>query len=194
LVVVRLSAADVRSVEPLFARVLGAAWHGLPREIREMHEISGCVEARGTASVARGAGVLSRLVALLAGFAPAATETPLTVRFVVRDGVETWTRIFGAHRFSTALSQGSGRDAGQLRERFGPFVFGIALVSAGGRLLFGLRGWSALRVPLPVSFAPRFEAYESVEGGRFHFYVAISHPFTGLIVRYEGSLSKPQPS
>jgi len=159
-----------------------------------MHEISGCVEARGTASVARGTHVLSRLVALFAGFAPPATETPLTVRFVVRDGVETWTRIFGTHAFSSTLSAGSGRNAGQLRERFGPFVFGIALVSAGGRLSFVSRGWSAFGVPLPRWLAPRFEAYESVEGGRFRFHVEIGHPLTGLIVRYQGSLSKPQAS
>jgi len=158
-----------------------------------MHDIAGRVEARGTASITRGAGVLSRLVAVLARFSPPAKMTSLTVRFVVRDGVETWTRMFGAHTFSTTQYEGSARDAGLLCERFGPFTFGIALVSAGGRLAFVSRRWSAFGVPLPLSLAPRFDAYESVEDGRFRFYVELSHPLAGLIVRYEGSLSKPQP-
>jgi len=40
--------------------------------------------------------------------------------------------------------------------------------------------------------APRSNAYESEENGAFRFFVEISHPLTGLIVRYDGWL-KPQP-
>ncbi|RUU44713.1 DUF4166 domain-containing protein [Mesorhizobium sp. M6A.T.Ca.TU.002.02.2.1] len=35
---------------------------------------------------------------------------------------------------------------------------------------------------------PRSTSFESVENGRFRFHVEISHPLTGLIVRYRGWL------
>jgi hypothetical protein len=41
---------------------------------------------------------------------------------------------------------------------------------------------------MPLALAPRIDAYEYVEDGRFRFHVGISHPLTGLIVRYRGWL------
>jgi hypothetical protein len=46
--------------------------------------------------------------------------------------------------------------------------------------LFGL--------PLPRGLAPRGDAFESAEDGRFNFNVEIGHLLTGLIVRYRGWL------
>ena len=39
-----------------------------------------------------------------------------------------------------------------------------------------------------MRFCPRSASYESVEDGRFRFHAEISHPLTGLIVRYRGWL------
>jgi uncharacterized protein DUF4166 len=41
---------------------------------------------------------------------------------------------------------------------------------------------------MPLALAPRGDAYEFAEEGRFHFHVEIGHAFTGLIVRYRGWL------
>ena len=41
---------------------------------------------------------------------------------------------------------------------------------------------------LPMWLCPRSDSYETAEDGRFHFHVEISHPLTGLIVRYRGWL------
>jgi Domain of unknown function (DUF4166) len=181
----------VSANEPLYARLLGAAWNELPAEIRAMHDLLSNAEARGTASVVRGDGPLARLVATLMRFPPSSTAVHLTVRFVVRDGVETWTRTFGTHSFSSR--QYAGRGHGLLCERFGPFTFGMALVGGGGRLTLVPKRWWAFGVPLPMWLCTRVNAYESAEGRRFRFHVEIRHPFTGLIVRYEGALSSPQP-
>jgi hypothetical protein len=35
---------------------------------------------------------------------------------------------------------------------------------------------------------PRSTSYDTVEDGRFRFHVEISHPLTGMIVRYRGWL------
>jgi hypothetical protein len=51
-----------------------------------------------------------------------------------------------------------------------------------------MRRWSLLGLPLPLRWAPVSHAYESVEDGRFCFYVEIKHPLVGLIVRYQGWL------
>jgi hypothetical protein len=75
-----------------------------------------------------------------------------------------------------------------LCERFGPLVFAMALVPEDGRLRLVLRRWSVFGVPLPVRLCPRSDSYEWVVDGRFGFHVEISHPLTGLIVRYRGWL------
>jgi len=176
---------------PLYARLLGAAWHELPAEIRSMHDVHEHAEACGTADVDRGTGLLARLAAKVMGFPAASKQTPLTVRFAVRDGVETWTRKFGDEQFSSTQFAGEGRSTALLCERFGPLTFAMALVCAGGRLALVPRRWSAFGVPLPLWLSPRTDAHESVEHGRFRFHVEIRHPLTGLIVRYRGALSSP---
>jgi hypothetical protein len=157
-----------------------------------MHDWRGTVEARGTASVERGAGLLAKLVAKLVGFPAAAAETPVNVRFSVQDGVETWTRTFGSQQFTSTQFAGRGRAVHLLCERFGPFTFAMALVVANGRLSLVPRGWTVLGLPLPLWLCPRADAHESAADGLFRFDVEIRHPLTGLIVRYRGSLSSPE--
>ena len=86
---------------------------------------------------------------------------------------------------------GSGRSTRLLVERFGPLAFGMALVVEGPKLSLKLCRWTAFGIPLPMWLCPRSTAFESVEDGRFHFDVDISHPLTGPIVRYRGWL-KPE--
>jgi hypothetical protein len=181
------------SVEgPLYACLLGSAWHELPHEIRAMHDLRGESVASGTARVERGASWLARLAAAAFRFPPAAEDVPVTVRFTERAGVETWTRTFGRHRFSSVQFAGRGRAARLLCERFGPATFAMALVCEGGRLTLVPRRWSVFGVPLPLRLGPRSNAFEFSEHERFHFHVEISHPLCGLIVRYRGSLSSPE--
>jgi hypothetical protein len=175
----------------LYERLLGAAWNELPEEIRNMHAWQGHAEARGTAAVERGAGVLARLAAKLIGFPAAAAQVPVMVRFAARAGVETWTRTFSDDEFSSVQFAGEGRAAQLLCERFGLLTFAMALVVADGRLSLVPRRWSVLGIPLPLWLCPRAAAYESVEDGLFRFHVEIHHALTGLIVRYRGSLSSP---
>jgi Domain of unknown function (DUF4166) len=75
-----------------------------------------------------------------------------------------------------------------LREQFGPLRFDMALVASGERLSLVLRRWSILGLPLPMALCPHSVSYESAENDRFNFHVRISHPLTGLIVRYDGWL------
>jgi hypothetical protein len=154
-----------------------------------MHTVDRVAWAQGRASVERGAGVLARLVGLLLSFPKAAADTPVAVEFRATNGVETWTRRFGADGFSSRQLAGRGRSERLLCERFGVLTFAMALVAEGGRLSLVMRRWSAFGVPLPLRLCPRTNAYETVENGRFHFHVEIGHPLFGLVIRYRGWLT-----
>jgi hypothetical protein len=155
-----------------------------------MHDLTDVAQADGIAEVTRGSSLLARLAAASLGFPDACRETVLQVRFEAASGSETWTRRFGSRSFSSRQSAGTGRWQHLLCERFGPLVFAMALVVEEDRLRLVLRGWSLFGLPLPMALCPRAEAYETAADGKFRFHVEISHPLTGLIVRYRGWLAK----
>lgn len=169
---------------PLYARVMGARFTALPDAVRAMHSVCGDAGAAGEAVVARGASPLARLVAVIMGFPPAGTHA-LHVAFVERDGVEHWTRTFGAKSFTSHLSARDGR----LVERFGLLRFRFDLPSGQHGLEMQIVGWSCCGIPLPLSLAPRGVAREWQEEGRFHFDVPIALPLIGTVVHYRGWLT-----
>jgi hypothetical protein len=173
---------------PLYRRVLGPAFDWLPAPIRRMHELSGELTARGTATVERGSNPLARLAAYLFRFPEAGEAIPVEVRFIRRGSQEVWTRTFAGRRFRSIQSEGTGRSLHLLEERFGAFSFGLALVVADGCLRLVLRRWRLLGLPLPLLLAPKGDAHEHAGDGRFHFHVEIALPLLGLIVRYRGHL------
>jgi len=168
---------------PLYARVMGERFGRLPPAVRAMHAVLRDGGASGRATVTRGRHPLARLIARVVGFPPEG-EHALHVHFQERDGVETWTRCFSSHAFHSRLSQRGKR----LVERFGPLSFGFDLPSDGRGLTMVMRGWRLLGLPLPLMFAPRSEAREWEEEGRFHFDVSIALPLIGPIVHYRGWL------
>ena len=174
--------------KPLYARLLGPALAALPNAIRELHAVTESSTAQGRAKVERGRSLAARLVAGVIGFPLAASDVPVSVRFEVKGGVETWTRTFGARTFVSRQWAGRGRSDRLLCESFGPLSFAMALVVADGRLALVLRNWSLLGLPLPRWLGPRSLAYETVAAGKFRFHVEISHPLAGLIVLYSGWL------
>ncbi len=173
---------------PLYRRLLGEAYGSLPPPLQAMHDLTGEISAEGTATVTRGTGWLARLVAVAIGFPHADENVPVRVDFKLENGRERWTRTFAGRSFHSTQEQGRGRCDWLLCERFGPITVGMALLVEGGRLRLIVRRWSVFAIPLPLRLAPRGDAYEYAENGRFHFQVEIGHPFTGLIVGYRGGL------
>jgi hypothetical protein len=173
---------------PLYRRLLGDAYSGLPGPIQAMHDLAGTLVAEGRATVERGKGFFANAIAAVVGFPPPMRDVAVRVDFGQRDGRETWRRTFAGHTFSSTQEEGRGRFERLMCERFGPFAFGIALVCADDRLDLVVRRWSILGIPLPRALAPIGSAHESVAGGRFRFYVEIRLRLIGLIVRYQGWL------
>jgi hypothetical protein len=173
---------------PVFRRVLASAWNELPREIRQLHQIDAEVRFAGRASVQRGRSLLARIIGYAVGFPPSASEVPLEVTMRTENGREYWRRDFDGHVFSSSLSEGQGRYANLLRERFGPVHFAMALVLDGDRLNYVPRGWTFLGIPMPNYFAPTGEMCEFVADEKFHFKVEINMRIIGHVVTYQGWL------
>ncbi|ARQ57237.1 saccharopine dehydrogenase protein [Rhizobium sp. Kim5] len=177
---------------PLYHRLLGSAFEGLPPAISAMHagghSGGGARLASGRARVERGRGWLARIVARLIGFPPAGEDVPVTVRFTADGEKEIWTRHFGDRSFHSLQLEAKGRDRHLLAEVFGPFRVLVALVPEGERLRLVVRGWRFCGLPLPLFLAPGGETYEEARDGRFHFHVEIGGRLTGLVVRYTGWL------
>jgi hypothetical protein len=65
----------------------------------------------------------------------------------------------------------------------------MALLVEDFNLRYFMRRWTLFGIALPLAWAPRSEALESTQDGLFKFDVEISHPLTGLIVHYVGTLA-----
>jgi hypothetical protein len=174
--------------EPLYRRILGDAYATLPQPLQVMHDLKSELTATGVASVERGKGLLARLAGAIVGFPRAGDDVPVEVAFRLDGGRELWQRNFAGQRFESTQEDGKGRSARLLCERFGALNFVMALVVEGERMQLVMRRWSLFGLSLPLALAPRIDAYECVEASRFRFHVGISHPLTGLIVRYRGWL------
>jgi hypothetical protein len=177
-----------RTSPPLYQRLLGEAYDAMPVPLRAMHDLKHEMIAEGTATVTRGKGLLARFAAAIVGFPRAGENVPVRVDFKVEHGRERWTRTFAGRAFRSTQEQGHGCFEWLVCERFGPLCAGMALVLDDGKLRRIVRRWSVLGIPLPRWLAPRGDSYEYAENGRFHFHVEIAHPFTGLIVGYQGWL------
>ena len=89
------------------------------------------------------------------------------------------------------FSTGFGRFEHLLCERFGPFLFGMALAPENNRLQLVVRGWSVFGLPLPRCLAPAGDYCEFEKDERFHFDVEIRLPLVGFVIRYKGFLNPP---
>jgi hypothetical protein len=176
-----------RAQRSLYERVMGPAWERLPPAIREIHDGRGKV-AQGRASVRRGTGLLSSIVAALFRFPRAGDDFPVIVKFNADACTETWVRSFGGRGFSSKLKEGRGAAERLLCESLGPFTFAQALVVEGEGLRLVMRRWTVFGIPMPLWLGPRSNSRETAHDGRYCFSIELTHPLTGLIVKYEGWL------
>lgn len=174
-----------QTVTPVYRQVMGEAFDRLPAPVRNMHTIIGDGGAEGEGTVQRGSSLLARFAGWFGGFPPAGTY-PVHVHFAEKDGVETWTRSFGAHRFTSHLRPVSGG----IEERFGPLRFRFALPADEQGLRMELLGWTAFHIPLPRFLALRIDATERADGEDFLFDVDVRLPWGSPVVHYTGRLRR----
>lgn len=174
------------ALDPIFPRILGPAFATLPMPLRATHLTSSVSRWQGRASVIRGTGLWSRLLATLFRFPPATSDTPVNVTKTTTKNGETWTRCFGTRSFRshlTATPKG-------MTERFGPFTFLLGLAIKDGALHYPVVAGRFGPIPLPRWILPQSEAREYVVNDHFHFDVRLLAPLTGaLMVHYRGHLN-----
>jgi len=176
---------ETRHPVPVYRDVMGGDFDALPGPVRDMHNLVGNGGASGRGTVVRGPGILSRMVGAVMGFPPAG-EYPVHVDFTARDGVERWTRQFGAHQFRSHLSANGNR----IIERFGAMRFYFDLPVNANGLRMVLRRWTFFGIPMPLALGPQVEASERAEGEDFIFDVQTALPLIGPIVSYHGCLRR----
>jgi hypothetical protein len=171
---------------PLYRRLLGPRFDGLPRRVAELHDVTAVSVWRGRADVERGRSPAARAVASLFGLPPAGRDQPLEVTFTPQGGTEIWTRRFGDAVFRSVQYERRGR----LRERVGPTTFVFALDVSPPGLGLVLEGVRFVGMPLPRLLAPKLRTLESEGDGRYRFEVEAHLPLLGLVVRYSGWLER----
>lgn len=174
--------------DPLYHRILGAAWDRLPGQVRDLHTVETSRTFSGRAQVSRGHGFIARLIGALYRFPAEGSDIPVHVLLERRGDGELWQRNFAGRIFRSLQHEGRGRSEYLIDERFGPVSVGLALVTGQRRLGYVVRRWSFLGLPMPMFLAPGGRTFEYVEDDRFNFHVEIAHPWFGLIVRYQGWL------
>jgi len=169
----------------LYQRLLGNVWDSLPPLLIKLHESK---KAEGVAKVEVGQNWLARLIAGRFGFSKAGEDVPVQASFQLKDNGELWQRTFAGKSFSSFQSEGRGSSDKLLSERFGIFNFDFALVVESEKMSLIVRRWNIFGIPLPLMLSPIRNVSEYAVDDRFYFYVEISHPIIGLIVRYQGWL------
>ncbi len=175
---------------PLYRQILGSAFDTLPQPLQDLHRPGPHAEWSGRATVQRGTSRLASLVARLFSFPKSGADIPVTVTFTTApDGTETWARNFAGRPMVSTQSAGTHRNQHLITERFGPFAFGLALVTDGPRLRIIPRRWTLFGLPLPRALMPRGDSYEMEQDGKFRFHVEIDLPLIGPVVTYDGWLA-----
>lgn len=155
----------------------------LPARVRALHAREGLRRYRGQAEVTRGSGTVSRFCAWVADLPPA-WHGAVDVEIDASDGIEAWTRRFGAHVMRSRLRARSGL----LCERLGLMRFGFRLGVDGGAVTWRVeRAW-ALGIPLPRAWFSGVRAREYEADGHYRFEVSAALPAAGLVVAYQGWL------
>jgi hypothetical protein len=171
--------------DPIFAAVLGDAYHALHPVVRAGHDVQAPMTMKGRARVIRGKALWPRLLAGVFGFPPAAADVAVTVLMTPQNGGELWERRFEGKPFWSFLKPVGG----VMTERFGPLTFTIGLHVADGALYYPVISGRMGPVPLPRFLLPLSIAREYVQDEMFHFDVELRAPLTRqLMVHYQGWL------
>lgn len=178
--------------QALFQRLFKDNFARLPGPWQKFHSAIGIHQFEGEAEVLRGGHLVTSTLAFLLRLPPA-SKVPVKLVIEKKGEGETWARYFGDHFFQTFLFLGeeTRNSDGQflLRERYGPFCFGIALTAHTETVEWSIDRWWFFGVPLPKFLAPLSQTREFIDDeGRYAFDIDLSLPLFGRLIAYRGWL------
>jgi len=177
---------------PLYQRLIGADYADLPDITQRIHNVDGEKIARGRGRVTRNKSAIGNWLADCLGMPKAAADIPVAVVFEEQNGGEMISRNYDGHILTTYQAEGNGRDAGLLKETFGPVALFIHLDAHKAGIDFHLRKATIGPIPLPKMLRPRVTARERSQNGQHHYFVCVGLPFVGTLIEYEGTLDLKQ--
>lgn len=172
------------SVPPLYARLLGPAFEGLPPALKRIHDARRIKRYAGRGDVRGGTGLIARIIARFAGLPIARTDIPIEITISATESSEDWLRKFGTQRMQSRLTDRKQR----LEERLGLMVLTFDLSAQQERIVWSLYSARLALLPLPLTWLLRCAATEAIHDGRYDFDVSAHVRGIGLIVHYKGWL------
>lgn len=178
--------------QPLYARILGAAWRRLAEPVRLAHGTG--VERRGCFRVSHHRSRVLRHLIGLTGLPGEGEAVEVTLIIHPEDQRERWERYFDGKSLITL----QWAESGCLWERIGCWELRFTLHVADGALEYRPCG-AALRLgrwrlPWPAALALRVRALEKADDhGQVRVRVEVGLPVAGTLVRYEGQLRVNDP-
>jgi hypothetical protein len=170
----------------LYSTVLGTAFAHLPPLLREIHDTRRVKHYAGRCDVRGGSGYVSRSIARLGRLPVEQSDLPVEITITRLGRTERWTRLFGAQRMQSLLSEKRSR----LQERIGPAVITFALSVDAERILWTMNDARLAWTPLPMSWLLTCTATEFIEHDRYCFDVRAHLRGFGLLVHYRGWLTE----
>ncbi len=167
-------------------RLMEAAFDDLPAAVRAVHAGNSAARFTGRAR-ARGGKGLAALARLATGMPGPGRYETIAVRIEPDERGETWRRQFGARRFRSRLCGVLGHIGG-FEEHVGPASFRFEADPTRMGFTWRFVGWRLGPLPLPRALAPHISARCFERASRYHFSVAVAHPWVGLILAYAGQL------
>lgn len=174
----------MQPVMPLFERLLGTAYAGLPTSIRKIHDGNVSRTFTGYCCVKRGNRVLARLLGWLISLPASGDDVPIIVTIKLEQNGEIWLRQFAGKFMRSRLTQ----IGGHLEETLGPVRFLFALHVEDQAIVWTVFGVRAIGLPLPAAWFGKVSAREFAEEGKYRFDVRAELPLAGLLIHYQGWL------
>jgi hypothetical protein len=169
--------------------VLGDSITQLPAPVLHLHTLSESMRTEGRAEITAASNPVARFLCWFAGLPKPGTNIRVSVSFDTDgEGGEFWQRRFADRRYASVMAAGRGRYAGLLVERFWPFTYYHRLTASSEGVAWRLVRWRFLGVPLPRWTVPSVDCFESAEGDRYCFDIAVVFPLIGPVIHYRGWL------
>jgi Domain of unknown function (DUF4166) len=181
---------------PRVSSDLVADWFGrdfaqLHPLLQQLHREGGRLSGQVMVDVPSGVrGLVGRRLASRLGIPAQRGWHSLEVTISHRDGVLHWDRCFdGRVRVASQFAPVGNRGNGCWVEATGPLRIALTVDVVDGGWYWRALSVRFMNVPVPIGLFPKSQAYKTIVGDRYRFFVGFAVPMLGTVLSYGGDLS-----